>query len=161
MAFAVPTIVGELKRSMRSSAWALHVPRSLQEHVAAVSRAERALSARSGGIAPTVQELASEAQLPVEAVLEAFAARNAQDTTSIEAVVADPADAGHLDELEQRLALDDAIAGLSPREQEILRLRFLEGLTQTAIGERLGLAQFQVSRILRASLDELRSQLER
>ncbi len=55
----------------------------------------------------------------------------------------------------------DAIAGLSRREQEILRLRFLEGLTQTAIGERLGLAQFQVSRILRASLDELRSQLER
>jgi RNA polymerase sigma-B factor len=161
VAFAVPTIVGELKRSMRSSAWALHMPRSLQEQVAAVSRAERVLSARGGGIAPTVQELAAEAQLSVEAVLEAFAARNAQDATSIESVASDPADAGHLDELEQRLALDDAIAGLSRREQEILRLRFLEGLTQTAIGERLGLAQFQVSRILRASLDELRSQLER
>ena len=161
VAFAVPTIVGELKRSMRSSAWALHMPRSLQEQVAAVSRAERVLSARGGGIAPTVQELAAEAQLSVEAVLAAFAARNALDATPIESVASDPADAGHLDELEQRLALDDAIAGLSRREQEILRLRFLEGLTQTAIGERLGLAQFQVSRILRASLDELRSQLER
>ncbi len=162
VAFAVPTIVGELKRSMRSSAWALHVPRSLQERVAAVSRAERVLSTRrGGGIAPTVQELAAEAQLSVEAVLEAFAARNAQDATSIESVASDPADAGQLDGLEQRLALDDAIAGLSRREQEIVRLRFLEGLTQTAIGERLGLAQFQVSRILRASLDELRSQLER
>jgi RNA polymerase sigma-B factor len=160
VAFAVPTIVGELKRSMRSSAWAVHVPRSLQERVAAVQRAERALAARAGGV-PTVAQLAAEAQLPVEEVLEAYAARRAQDAMPLEVLPRDPSDDGHLDELESRLALDHAIASLSERKQEILRLRFIEGLTQTAIGERVGLSQFQVSRLLRVSLDELRAKLDR
>jgi RNA polymerase sigma-B factor len=155
----VPSIVGELKRSMRSSAWAVHVPRSLQERVAAVQRADRALSARRSG-PPTVQELAAEAQLSVEEVLEAFAASNAQDAMPLDGVTG-PVDDGQLAELEGRLALDDAIASLSQHKQEILRLRFIDGLTQSAIGARLGLPQFQVSRILRVSLEELRGQLER
>lgn len=161
VAFAVPTIVGELKHTMRDAGWAVRVPRSLQERVAAVQRADRALSARQGG-APTVQQLAAEAQLSVEEVLEAFAAGRAQDAMPLEALVTDPADhGGGFEELEGRLALDGAIAGLEERKQEMLRLRFIDGLTQTAIGERLGMTQFQVSRLLRVSLEELRAQLDR
>ena len=160
-AFAVPTIVGELKHTMRDAGWAVRVPRSLQERVAAVQRADRALTTRIGG-APTVQQLAAEAKLSDEEVLEAFAAGNAQDAMPLEVLVTDPADErGSLDELEGRLALDGTIASLDPRKQEIVRLRFLEGLTQTAIGERLGMTQFQVSRVLRVSLEQLRAQLER
>ena len=161
VAFAVPTIVGELKHTMRDSGWAVRVPRSLQERVATVQRADRSLSARLGG-APTVQQLAAAANLTVEEVLEAFAAGNAQDAMPLDALVTDPADErGELDELEGRLALDSAIAGLAERKQEILRLRFIDGLTQTTIGERLGMTQFQVSRVLRVSLEELRPRLER
>ncbi len=166
-AFAIPTIVGELKRSMRDSAWAVHVPRGLQERAIAVERAERALAARSGA-APTVEELAAEAGLSTEEILEAFTVRLARDAVPLDTVTpagASDAEAAPavsedpLDAVEDLLSLSDAMRRLPKRERTILRLRFEEGLTQTAIAERVGLSQMYVSRLLRASLETLRSEI--
>jgi RNA polymerase sigma-B factor len=158
-AFAIPTIVGELKRSMRDTGWAVRVPRTLQERAAAVDRAERAIAARSG-TAPTVEELAAEAGLSTEEVLEAFMVRMAQDAVPLgsdsEAVPApDP-----LAVVDQRLSLSDALRRLPKRERTILQLRFGEGLTQTEIAQRVGLTQMYVSRLLRATLQSLRATID-
>lgn len=169
VAFAVPTIVGELKRSMRATAWAVHVPRALQERALAVDRAQRSFAARSSA-APTVAELAAEAGLSTEEVLEAFTVRLAQDAVPLDTVA--PAEAqtegarhaaapdDELNAVEDRLALSDAIRRLPQREQTILRLRFVDGLTQSEIAERVGLSQMYVSRLLRATLDALRAALD-
>lgn len=158
-AFAVPTILGELRRSMRSSAWAVHVPRALQERVAAVQRAERALSSRSSS-PPTVQELAAEAHLTVEQVLEGFAVADAQDAVPLDAI-GDLGDtqASEYAAADERIVLGEVLAELAPREQRIVLLRFVEGLTQTEIAGQVGLSQMQVSRILRKTLEELREAL--
>jgi RNA polymerase sigma-B factor len=164
--FAVPTIVGELKRHMRDTAWAVHVPRALKERVLVVERAERAFSARSG-LAPTVQDLAVEAGLSDEEVLEALTVKHAHDAIpldtepSAEVPHSDGAttDAG-LAAVDDRLAISDAMRRLRPRERTILQLRFVDGLTQTEIAERVGLSQMYVSRLLRATLDALRADIE-
>jgi RNA polymerase sigma-B factor len=170
--YAVATILGELRRHMRDTAWAVHVPRALKENVLAVERAERVLTARLAG-APTVDALAAEAGLPVEDVLEALAARVAHDAVPIdgpgpggEGTATRPDDAAlvsadsALESAADRVAISRALELVAPREQMIVRLRFVDGLTQTEIAERVGLSQMQVSRVLRATLDALRAQLD-
>jgi RNA polymerase sigma-B factor len=163
--FAVPTIVGELKRHMRDTAWAVHVPRALKERVVIVERAERALSARSG-VPPTVAELAAEAGLSGEEVLEALTVKHAHDALPLEAEPSAelPGLGGITDSalgaVDDRLAVSDALQRLRPRERTILQLRFVDGLTQTEIAKRVGLSQMYVSRLLRATLDALRAEIE-
>jgi RNA polymerase sigma-B factor len=168
--YAVATILGELKRHMRDTTWAVHVPRPLKERILAVERAERALSARLGG-APTLAELAAEAGVSAEQALEALGARVAHDALPLE-----PPNSGEgaaADELlaatevedfsgavEERITLSRALRGLRPRERTILHLRFAEGLTQTEIANRVGVSQMYVSRLLRAALEQVREQIE-
>ena len=165
--FAVPTILGELRHHMRDVGWAVHMPRATKELVIAVERAERTLSSRLGR-APTPAQLAQEAGIGIEAVLEALTARVAHDAVPLEQPDGEGtrsdsealagADPG-LDAVEKRAWLSGALSGLTVRERTILRLRFIDGRTQTEIAESVGLSQMQVSRILRATLDSLRRDL--
>jgi RNA polymerase sigma-B factor len=168
-AFAIPTIVGELRRHIRDTAWAVHVPRTLKERVVAVERAERTLSARLA-TSPTVQELAVEAGLSAEEVLEALTVRMAHDAVPLNTSPPPESDAGSavhpgapdpaLRAVDDRLALSDALRRLPERDRTILRLRFIDGLTQTEIAARVGLSQMYVSRRLRATLETLRSEID-
>jgi RNA polymerase sigma-B factor len=168
-AFAVPTIVGELRRHIRDTAWVVHVPRPLKERVVAVERAERTLSARSA-TSPTVPELAVEAGLSAEEVLEALTVRMAHDAVPLDTTSPPQSGAGSavhpglpdpaLHAVDDRLALSDALRRLPARERTILQLRFIDGLTQTEIAARVGLSQMYVSRLLRATLETLRSEID-
>jgi RNA polymerase sigma-B factor len=161
--FAVPTILGELKRHLRDTSWAVRVPRDLQELALRVER-ESGRMERALGRAPTVAELAAEAGVSVEAVLEAMEARRAHRALSLDAP--QPGEDGDSDEMsahigtvdpelsqaEDRALLAPLLARLPARDREILRLRFGEDLTQSEIGQRLGVSQMHVSRLIRRAL---------
>ena len=171
--YAIPTILGELKHHLRDASWAVHVPRALKEQVLVVERAERSLAARLGR-APTAAQLADEAGMSTEQVLEALAARGAHDAIPLEpsdgsatsesdaplrdAALVSPDD--FRDTVEDRLLVSSVLARLPERERTILRLRFNDGLTQTEIAERVGLSQMYVSRLLRATLERLRADID-
>jgi RNA polymerase sigma-B factor len=168
--YAVPTIIGEIKRHFRDTAWALHLPRSLKERVLVVERTERELSNRLQR-PPTVDDLAAATDLTTEQVLDALEARSAaHDTESIEAAAEREDRVSHVDSLgapdealalvDERAALSSAMDQLSDRDREILRLRFGEDLTQTQIAERVGVSQMQISRLLRRALATLRESVE-
>ncbi len=165
--FAVPTIVGELKRYFRDSGWALHVDRAAQERARKVLDAQGKVSAHTGR-PPTVSELAQYLEMSEEEVLDGLQTAEAYDTVSLDAPVSGDADgvASRLESFggsDQRLSLVDdqatifaAAKHLPQREREILFLRFGADLTQTEIAERVGVSQMQVSRLLRRSLQRLR-----
>jgi RNA polymerase sigma-B factor len=167
--YAVPTVVGELKRHFRDTGWSLHVPRALQERSLAVERTERQLSAKLGR-APTVDELGAACKLTTEEVLDALEVRSAHGTESIDGTRGNPRDTplseslgGEDDQLElvaERDALARPLRELSDRDREILTLRFAADMTQTEIAARVGVSQMQVSRILRRTLERLRSRAE-
>jgi RNA polymerase sigma-B factor len=162
--FAVPTILGELRRHFRDRGWALRVPRDLKEAALRVTRALQAY----GGRAPTPAELAKVTGLTLETVVEALEVAGAHHTLSLDVPVGDEEDSGTT-MLDQLSAPDDALARardrvtlaglvhvLDEREREILRLRFEEDLTQSEIGARIGVSQMQVSRIIRGALARMR-----
>jgi RNA polymerase sigma-B factor len=164
--YAVPTIVGELKRYFRDKTWAVRVPRDLQELALRVERLGGEL-ARDLGRQPSVAELAAAAGAVEEDVLEALEAATAYRAASLDAPVHSEAEddtlgasIGMTDDgyarAEQRALLDQLVRSVSLRERRVLRLRFDEDLTQQQIGERIGISQMQVSRILRASIARLR-----
>jgi len=167
--YAVPTMIGEIKRHFRDTAWALHVPRALKEKVLLVERCERELSTELGR-APTVDDLARASGLNVEGVLDALEARSAHDAESIDSSGDDDDGGGRaatigvwderLEQVDVRATLSSAMAQLSERDQLIIRLRFVDGLTQTQIAERVGVSQMQVSRLLRDALRDLREIVE-
>ncbi|HWH10820.1 MAG TPA: SigB/SigF/SigG family RNA polymerase sigma factor [Solirubrobacteraceae bacterium] len=167
--FAVPTMIGEIKRHFRDTAWALHVPRALKERILLVERCERDLSSKLGR-APTVEDLGEAAGLSTEAVLDALEARSAHDTESIDAALDDDetglrsgalgADDVRLELVDVRSALSSAMDQLAERDRKIIELRFVGGLTQTQIAERVGVSQMQVSRLLRSALAELRDAVD-
>jgi RNA polymerase sigma-B factor len=164
--FAVPTIVGELKRYFRDSGWALHVDRSAQELARKINDAEHRISATTGR-SPTVSELAQYLELSEEEVLDGLQTAEAYDALSLDAPLQgdDDGTTSRLDAIgdedERLLLVDDhatvfaAARHLPRREREILFLRFGEDLTQTEIAERVGVSQMQVSRLLRRSLRRL------
>jgi RNA polymerase sigma-B factor len=163
--YAVPTMAGELRRHFRDRGWALRPPRGLQEHALLVERAAQQLHHELRR-APTVEDLARRTGIGVEAVLDAREALNARVATSLSSTSAgrdeEPALEARLggeDEayrvVEQRLTIGSLTCRLSPREREILRLRFDEDLTQAEIGRIIGRSQMQVSRLLRGSLEKL------
>jgi RNA polymerase sigma-B factor len=164
--FAVPTILGELKRYFRDLGWAVHVPRGAQELAVKVEDVNRRLTARHGR-APSVQALAQYMEIAVEDVLDAFETACAHHATSLDA----PHDDGEGDHAglvetfgrpdqrllsaDDRLTVSAAAHMLSEGEREVLFLRFVEDLTQSEIAARVGVSQMQVSRILRRSLARL------
>jgi RNA polymerase sigma-B factor len=167
--FAVPTILGELRRYFRDSSWGIHVPRELQEQALKVGGAQEEL-AKEHGRAPTVNELAVYLELDTEQVLEALQAAQAYEALPLDAPVgcADGDEGmtyldalGSEDEHYELVELDATVAtalkSLPPRERAIVRLRFIEELSQAEIGRRVGISQMQVSRLLRRSLEQLRA----
>jgi RNA polymerase sigma-B factor len=170
LSFAVPTIMGEVKRYFRDSGWSVHVPRRLKESKSQVAAATAELSQRLGR-APSPSELADELGVGREAVVESLIASQCYQTRSLDAPAgADSDDSwaivdrlGHrdteLDAVEFREALRPLVALLPPREREIITLRFFGSQTQTQIAQRLGISQMHVSRLLARSLAQLRDGL--
>lgn len=168
--FAVPTIVGELKRYFRDTGWAVHVPRPIQDRIGRVNRAIGELS-RELGRSPTPGEVADELGCSVEEVVEAMEASTAFDALSLEtprsgdeeggsyAETVGADDAGY-ERVEYAAAIEPVMNAMPPRDQLILRLRFERDLTQSEIAERLGISQMHVSRIIRRSLSRLRTVAE-
>ncbi len=166
--FAVPTILGEMRRYFRDSGWAVHVPRGAQERALKVRDAQERL-ANARGRAPTVNQLAEYLELDIEDVVDALQAIQAYETLSLDAprpraggeVVPYGETVGQDDERYELVELDATVAAvlahIPARERLILHMRFVDDLTQTEIAERVGISQMQVSRLLRRSLEQLRT----
>ena len=169
--FAVPTILGELKRHFRDRGWSVHVPRDVQERILKVERATAELPAKLGH-APTVQEIGQRIEATDEEVLEAMHASQGHHAVSLDAT----SSIGDGDEpapLRDRIGEEDlsfntveygeAIAPvldeISERDRTVLHLRFVEDMTQSEIAERVGVSQMHVSRILRSTIEKLRKQI--
>ncbi len=165
--FAVPTILGELKRHFRDKGWSVRVPRDLQELAVKLDPTGEQLL-RELGRPPTLAEVAERLDTTVELVLEAREAAAAYRAVSLDRP-RDDDDEG-ADALGQSVGVDDPGFGvaedaatverlmrvLSDRERDVLRLRFVEDLTQAEIGARVGVSQMHVSRILRQAIARLR-----
>jgi RNA polymerase sigma-B factor len=170
--FAVPTIAGELKRYFRDKAWSVHVPRDLNELALRVDRTTELLINRLGRV-PTVSDIADHLGITLEEVFEAREAAAAYRADSLDRPAsADDEDAARLvDALgaddpgfgraEQSATLERLMRALTDRQREILRLRFAQDLTQSEIGERMGLSQMQISRLLRQAVARMREAAER
>ena len=164
--FAVPTVLGELKRYFRDRGWAVRVPRELQELKLRLDGLTQELTGELGR-SPTATELADRAGDSVEHVLEALAARTAHFPDSLhqpltedggEAIefLPDPAEPGY-EHVENAAVVDGLLGTLPERERLILHLRFDHDLTQAEIGRRLGLSQMHVSRLLRRAIETLQA----
>jgi RNA polymerase sigma-B factor len=169
LSFAVPTIMGEVRRYFRDSGWSMRVPRQLKELHQTLGHAANKLS-HDLGRAPTPSEIAAHLGLDVEAVREGLLAGQAYKTVSVDlplggeggaATIADqigeyePA----LEQFENRDAVKRLLDELPPRERAIIVMRFFEGLSQSRIAARVGVSQMQVSRILAQTLGTLREKL--
>jgi RNA polymerase sigma-B factor len=171
VSFAVPTIMGEVRRHFRDNSWSVKVPRRLKELHLRLGAATADLSQRLGR-APTATELAAELGMERDEVVEGLVAGSSYNTLSIDSgggsdddearAIADTlgdVDTG-LDRIEDREALRPLLEALPERERTVLVLRFFESMTQTQIAERVGISQMHVSRLLAKSLARLRDQLE-
>ncbi|BAC68797.1 RNA polymerase subunit sigma [Streptomyces avermitilis] len=170
--FAVPYIVGEIKRFFRDTSWAVHVPRRLQEARVELAQATDELSRRTGRT-PTVRELAELMSLTEEEVIEARKAANAYRSSSLDASLSGDGSADNesvladfigreetaLELIEDMHSLAPLVAQLDERDRRILHLRFVDELTQAQIGERLGISQMHVSRLINKIITTLRAGL--
>ncbi len=166
--FATRTVIGELKRHFRDRGWAIRAPRRIQELYLELGPAIETLSQELGR-SPTVAEMAESIGASQEAVLEAIEAGQSYRTSSIDAP--DRQEGTISDRLgdiesgfggaEDRLVLAISLADLKERERLILRYRFVDGLSQSEIADRVGISQMHVSRLLVASLAKLREAFER
>jgi RNA polymerase sigma-B factor len=168
--FAVPTILGELKRHFRDRGWSVRVPRDLQEMAVRVERVAEELS-RGLGRAPTPGEIAEHIGATTEQVLEAREAAGAYRAVSLDRPRDDDEDGDGMSEsfgiedpgfglAEDAATVQRLMGVLGDREREVLRLRFEEDLTQSEIGERVGVSQMHVSRLIRQAVTRLREAAE-
>jgi RNA polymerase sigma-B factor len=169
--FAVPTILGELKRYFRDTGWSAHVPRRAQELALKVQEAERAVSSRLGR-SPTAADLAQYMEVSIEQVidgLEAVAAHHADsfeephdqlggESRPLSDVLGE--DDPRFDQIDASLTICSAAKELSERELHVLQLRFDRELTQREIAKRIGVSQVQVSRILRSAVERVREHVQ-
>ncbi len=165
-AFAVPTILGEMRRYFRDAGWALHVPRTAKERALEVRDATAELHS-STGRSPTANQLAEYLELEIDQVLDAMAAMDAYETCSLDAPR--PTDDGSGVSYAESLGVEDerfeliecdatlcaALGELEPRDRLILRLRYVEEMTQSEIADHIGISQMHVSRLLRRSVERL------
>jgi RNA polymerase sigma-B factor len=170
-AFASPTILGELKRHFRDRVWTVRVPRGLHDRMAEVDKAITELTKRLQR-SPSVGEIAERLGLEQTDVLEVMEANHNRRPLSLDrpaggedADEAPPSEwIGKEDErfelVEGRIALDAALPFLEERERVVLRLRFVDDLTQSQIADRIGHSQMHVSRILRRALAQIRERIE-
>jgi RNA polymerase sigma-B factor len=166
--FAIPTVMGELRRHFRDATWPLKVPRRVKDLSIGLSSIIQQL-AHELGRSPQVDEVAARAGASVDDVLEALEAGAAYRPAPLPSPGTTPGD-GYLDERfgvedtelrvsEVRVLLRELVVDLPARERRILYLRFYEGRTQAEIADDLGISQVHVSRLLRASLDQLHGHL--
>jgi RNA polymerase sigma-B factor len=168
--YAVPTIVGEIKRHFRDRAWAVHVPRRLKELNQMLSSLIQDMSAQLGR-SPTIAELAEAAGVDEEDVVEALESSRAYTAESLNAPAEEGSELDRLQTLgaveeafertEDRQLLASGMEALEPRERRIIQLRFYEGLTQTQIANELGISQMHVSRLIRRALQTMGDALAR
>jgi RNA polymerase sigma-B factor len=166
--FAEPTISGELKRHFRDHLWDVRVPRRAHDLQQSVKRVAEELTHELDR-APTIAEIAERLDVGPDDVMMAMEADAARRATSLSAPVGDADGAilsdqlgdedASLERAADRVTLVELVANLPERERELIRLRFEENLSQSEIGERLGVSQMHVSRLLRRTLTELRSQV--
>jgi RNA polymerase sigma-B factor len=167
--YAVPTVVGEIKRHFRDHTWDVRVPRRLQELKLDISNATATLM-QTLGRSPTVADLAVHLKRTEEEILEGLEGAHAYSAVSLQTLVGSDQDGTELGDLfgtddpelgtaELRASLRPALQTLPPREREIVVLRFFGNLTQTQIAGRVGVSQMHVSRLLAKSLKTLRGQL--
>lgn len=169
--YATPTILGEIKRHFRDKGWSIRVPRRLQELSAKVNQATDELTVELQR-SPSVEEIAAKLGVGAEEILEAMESSGAYTSVSLEAGGSSEDDEApalidrlgsvdeDLDASDDRMVIDDAIRDFSPREQEIVRMRFIDGLTQVEIAKRLGVSQVQVSRLLRRTLRKIQDKID-
>jgi RNA polymerase sigma-B factor len=169
--FAAPTMLGELRRHFRDRVMPLRPPRSLQERITKVEGSIEELTSQLAR-SPTVEEVAGALELADEDVLEAMEAGSRRRVKSLDAPVAagdgvapivetvGRVDPGY-ELVEDWQTVIELLPALSDDERAALRLRFVDGLTQSEIGKRLECSQMQVSRMLRRSLERLRAAYER
>ncbi|MFD8247276.1 RNA polymerase sigma factor SigF [Nocardia sp. NPDC059691] len=171
LSFAVPTIMGEVRRHFRDYAWSVRVPRRLKEIQSTIGPTVEILSQRLGRM-PRAREIAEELGADLNEVTQALIARNAYQTSSIDAASdTDDSESGGpslLDSLgaedpdfstvENYLAVKPLLAALPEREKQVLVMRFFDSMSQEQIAQRIGCSQMQVSRILSKTLKSLREQ---
>jgi len=169
LSFAVPTIIGEVRRYFRDHGWSMRVPRQLKDlHVAI--RATMAELSQQLGRAPRPSELADRLGVPTSKVVDALQAGQAYRSSSLDELLSSGDTAGtpdsfigrldaDLSSIEDREALRPLLAELAPRERTILALRFFHQLTQTQIAEQVGVSQMHVSRLLRQTLTFLHERM--
>ncbi len=167
--YAVPTIVGEIRRHFRDKAWAMHVPRRLKELSLRLSRVLDQLTTELGR-SPTIAELAHAAGVDEEEAIDALDSMNAYSTRSLHA----PFDDGSDDSLSERLGTDETgyaeiedgtlvaagLDALDDRERQIVEMRFFQEMTQSQIASEIGISQMHVSRLLRKSLAVMKGRIE-
>lgn len=167
--YATPTILGEIKRHFRDKGWSVRVPRRLQELSAKVNRAVDELTVALQH-SPTIDEIADYLDVSSDEVLEAMESGEAYSSVPLEGTGSD--DGGSLAVIDRfgredpdleasddRILLERVLGEFTPKEQEVVRLRFLEGLTQAEIAKRLGISQVQVSRLLRRTLKRMQAKM--
>lgn len=169
--YAIPTIVGEIKRHFRDRVWLVTVPRRLKELYFRLPRIMQTLTADLGR-SPTYAELAAAAGVDEEAVIEAMAVGRAYSTRSLaggsadgDGSAADPLELipevdGAFEVSEDRVVLAAGLQALEPRERLIVHMRFFAGMTQSQIAAEIGISQMHVSRLIRKSLDTLQDEIE-
>jgi RNA polymerase sigma-B factor len=168
--YATPTIMGEIKRHFRDKGWSVRVPRRLQELSAKVNQATDELT-KEYQRSPSVQEIADYLQVTVDEVLEAMESSSAYSSVSLEAGSSSDEDSpsiidhyatedADLESSDDRMLINEIISEFSPREQEVIRMRFVDGLTQVEIAEKLEVSQVQVSRFLRRTLKKMQERLD-
>ncbi len=169
--YATPTILGEIKRHFRDKGWSVRVPRRLQELSAKVNQATDALTTQLQR-SPTTEEVAEYLGSSVEEVLEAMESSSAYSSVPLEGAGSSDSDDApsiidryatddaDLQMADDRIIISDALRELSPRERDVIELRFNEGLTQIEMAERLGISQVQVSRLLRRTLKRIQDKID-
>ena len=168
--YATPTILGEIKRHFRDKGWSVRVPRRLQELSAKVNQVTDELT-KELQRSPSTEEVASRLGVSIDEVLEAMESSSAYSSVPLEGGNNEdedvPAVIDHYASVDQdlaasddRMVIEDTIREFSPREQEVVRMRFDEGLTQVEIAKRLGISQVQVSRLLRRTLKKLQDKID-
>ena len=169
--FATPTIMGEIKRHFRDKGWSVRVPRRLQELSSKVTQATDVLTTQLQR-SPKIEEIAEYLDASVDEVLEAMESSSAYRSVSLEgggsSSESDDAPSvidryatedEDLASTDDRLVIEEAMEGFSPRERDVIRLRFVEGMTQIEIAERLAISQVQVSRLLRRTLKKVQDKI--
>lgn len=164
--YAVPTIIGAIRRHFRDATWSVKVPRRLQELRGRIDTAHDQL-AQEIGRSPTVTEIAQRADLDAQDVLDALELAHAREMRPLDPPSSDGSSIadrmGDLDaslaDVEDRATVDRLLKTLPERERMIVAMRFFDGMSQTQIAEQIGVSQMHVSRLLSQSLSRLRSEV--